>query len=222
MKFFDDKMKNVRWWNRNFFFLATILIIGINFALFYFMGVEWSGRPELIAWDEMFNFSNLINNFFSVFDHFNFNHLLLNMICFFVVGIFFERKYGSVNLILMTLLFAIVGKNMVGANHFGGWSIGFSIVNYAFYGFILIDFIFMFRRETRSVPNIIWGIFMIIFMYVSMAYNGGTIYPVDLKLSIYPVDLMYNLGHYTALLAGVILGLTLKIHHLEVFHGRDN
>ena len=222
MKFFDDKMKNVHWWNKNLFFLGTLLIIGANVALFYFLGPEWTNRPSLANWGDMFSFNNLINNFLSAFDHFTMEHLILNMICFFMVGVYVERKVGTVNLLLMTLLFAFVGENLVGANHFGGWSVGFSCVNYAFYGYILIDFLFIFRRETKSVANIIYGIIMIIFMYVAMCYKAGGVYPFTLELSYYPVDLMYNMGHYTGLVAGIILALVLKISRFEVFYGRDN
>ena len=91
MKFFDDKMKNVHWWNKNLFFLGTLLIIGANVALFYFLGPEWSNKPSLANWGDMFSFNNLINNFLSAFDHFTMEHLILNMICFFMVSIRLNR-----------------------------------------------------------------------------------------------------------------------------------
>ena len=222
MKFFDDKMKNVRWWNKNLFFLGTLLIIGVNMGLFYLLGAGWSDPPKVAEWNALVTFENVIVNFLSAFDHLDLSHVVLNMVCFFVAGTYIERKVGTVNLLLMVLLFAFVGENIVGANHFGGWSIGFSCVNYALYAYILIDYLFMFRRETRSVGNIIYGLLVLILIYVAMCYAGGGIDPFDVKFELIPVDLLYNMGHYTGALTGLVMALALKITRLEVFHSRDN
>lgn len=221
MKFFDDQKKNVRWWNRNMCFLATIIVVAVNFGIFYLVGSDWNAKPVITNWNDMLSFSNLVNNFLSAFDHLSLEQLILNMVCFFMTGIYLERRIGTINLLLMVILFAFIGENIVGANHFGGWSVGFSCVNYALYGYTIIDFIFMLRRESRSVANIIYGIFMLIFIYVACCYKAGGIYPFTLELDYLPIDLMYNMGHYTGAIVGFILGTIIKVSKLQAISANE-
>ena len=41
MKFFDDKSKNVKWWNRNYFYAGTIVVVLVNILLFAFLGNDF-------------------------------------------------------------------------------------------------------------------------------------------------------------------------------------
>ena len=52
--------------------------------------------------------------------------------------------------------FAFFGECAVGANH-SGTSWGFSGVNYAFYAYVIVDYIFMFIFRKQSKVSIIYG-----------------------------------------------------------------
>ena len=38
MEFIDDKNKHLTYWNRNYIFIGTFLIVGINILLFVLLG----------------------------------------------------------------------------------------------------------------------------------------------------------------------------------------
>lgn len=42
MKFFDDKSKNLKWYNRNYFYIGTIIVIVLNILLFAILGNDYA------------------------------------------------------------------------------------------------------------------------------------------------------------------------------------
>ena len=68
MKFFDDKNKNVNKWNRNYFYIGTIIIILINILLFELLGDDWNDNIMQIDnnshWEDLFYFNPIIVSFF--------------------------------------------------------------------------------------------------------------------------------------------------------------
>lgn len=209
MSFINSKNKADKWWAKNYFYIATILIIIINVGLIYYFGINWSPAPKSVEWNSMFDFQNMINNFFSAFDHLSWSHCILNMICFFVTGTYIERKIGSFNLIALVIFFAFICENTIAGNHFGGWSVGFSGVNYALYAFILIDYFYEFFKNNTSKANVIYGTIVLILIYLAMTFKGGDLN--NLQFDIYPIDLLYNMGHYSAFLTSLVLTIAIKI-----------
>lgn len=92
MKILNDNEKTLHWWNRNWFFLGTIAIILVNIVLFAILGSNWAPNPQSQISYSVLNFDNIWVNFLNCFEHSNWQHCLLNMLCFFVVGTCIERK----------------------------------------------------------------------------------------------------------------------------------
>lgn len=211
MNIFNDKEKTLNWWNKNYFFVGTIAIVLLNIILFAGLGNDWASNPQSQISYSVLNFDNIVSNFLNCFEHSNWQHCLLNMLCFLIIGTYIERKKGTGNLFCLVLLFAIIGKSMSVANSLGG-AHGFSGINYALYAFILIDYIFYIIKGKKSKINIIYGAIIIALIYVAMCYSGGT---TGFAFCWYPYDLINNMGHYTGYLAGLIISLVINICKLQ-------
>lgn len=211
MKFFDDKNKNTKWWNRNYFFIRTIIIVLLNIVLFSILGSNWAPNPQSQISYSVLNFDNIWLSFLNCFEYSNWQHCLLNMLCFVVVGTYIERKKGTTNLVCIVLLFAIIGKSMSVANSLGG-AHGFSGINYALYAFVIVDYIFYIFKKDKDKSNIIYGAIVIGLIYFAMCYNGGT---TGFGFNWYPYDLINNMGHYTGFVAGLIITSLINIVKLQ-------
>ena len=192
--------------NKNYFFAGTFLVIIINFLVYYFFS-EQDVIYSTYNWENVLDFKNLFICFYSAFRHFNVQHLLLNCLCFLIAGGYVERKRGSLELIVLVVLFTFFGEGMTDANHYSGTSRGFSGVNYAFYAYIIIDYVFMFIDKKQTKANTIYGAIVLALIYLATCFCGGT---SSFSFKIYPYDLITNMGHYTSFLTGGILMLLLQ------------
>ncbi len=209
MKFVDDKNKDVKWWNRNYFYIGTIAIVLLNILLFAFAGDRWEDSYPVGEgnWSDIFYFRPTIRALLNAFSHSNWQHVLLNMLCFAGVGLYMERKKGTFGILLYVILgayfsgIAIIANNLFVSYH------GFSGVNYFLYAILIIDYFFSFRKETRNKTNIIWGAIILALIYLAMCFDGGT---STFGFKWYPVDLMTNMGHYSSFVVGIVLGLIIQ------------
>lgn len=201
----NDSKKSVKWYSRNYFFVATFVIILINYIVFFVYG-----RPPIDAVYEQpewksFSINNLLISISHCCMHSNLQHCVLNMFCFFVAGIYLERKTGSLRLFALLVIMAAFAQFATCANYISLRSVGFSGVNYGLYGFIIIDYIFMLlQREKRSLFNIISGAVVLGLIYFAMCFNGGT---ATVSFVPYPYDLLNNIGHASGFVVGLLLGL---------------
>ena len=207
MEFFNfSKNKNKA--KNNFFFLGTIFVIIVN-CLFYFVVDEFPVFGNKNNWDSVLDFSNLFAHFFSAFTHFNAQHVLLNSLCFFIAGGYVERKRGTLGLLVLVFIFAFFGECVTAANnHAGNGGYGFSGVNYCFYAYIIVDFIFSFKEIKSIKSEMIVSIVVLCLIYIACCFCGGT---AKFAFKIYPYDLINNLGHYSGFLTGLVLSLILKL-----------
>jgi len=169
---------------RNFYFIGTTAVILLNILSFAFGGNIFSAAdatPSTAA-----NFDLIIRSFLNVFCHGSLGSLLFSILCFLICGLYLERKLGSVKFALLVFALSFFGAMTTAANYFSvGWQ-GFSVAIYALFAYILIDFIF-------SKDRLFW--FLLPFMCVAICFNGG---------------LLFNLGHYSGFLAGIVFGLTMQ------------
>lgn len=201
---FEKQEKKI---NKNYFFAGTFLVIIINFLVYYFFS-EQDVIYSTYNWENVLDFKNLFICFYSAFRHFNVQHLLLNCLCFLIAGGYVERKRGSLELIVLVVLFTFFGEGMTDANHYSGTSRGFSGVNYAFYAYIIVDFIFSFKEIKKNKKEMIISVSILILIYIACCFCGGT---DTISFKIYPYDLIHNLGHYTGFLVGLILSTLIKV-----------
>lgn len=205
LNFSKDKKKI----EQNFFFLGTLLVILINVLAFFFGKVIYLDSTN--NWNNVLDFSHLIATFTSAFRHYNLQHVLLNSLCFLIVGAYVERKQGTIGLLILVFIFALFGESMTNANH-TGTSLGFSGVNFAFYAYVIVDFIFTFKQLKKEKGELILSIILLCLIYVACCFCGGT---SGFAFKIYPYDLIHNLGHYTGFLSGTILTILIKICRIK-------
>ena len=213
MKFIDDKNKKLNWYNRNYFYLGSVLFISVCVLIHAFWG---SSTPEVSAEENVWNwinFSNLLQGCLNNVFHADWQHVLLNMLCFAVCGLYIERKTGTFNFILLTLATIIFDAAFTAGNVLRVSWIGASGVQYLLYGYIIIDYIFSFQRAKKNKTNTILGAVVLAFIYISMCFNGGT---TAFGFDFYPVDLLTNAGHFSPMLAGLLIGLIVQISQLKI------
>lgn len=214
MKIIDDNSKKVRWWNRNYFFAGTILVVLINILIHAIdPDHKWFHDWRVYSyWGSELSFDNLNKQFISAFLHSNWQHALLNMLCFLICGAWVERRKGTFELLGLVFVMAWVAGAFIGANDLSTGSVGYSGVNYAFYAYAIIDYCFLLlRKETRTKLNVISGAVLIALIYFAACFDGGT---ETVSFRWYPYDFMHNMGHYSAFFGGVILSITLQLAKL--------
>lgn len=203
--FLNDSPKSVKWYNRNYFFAATFLVVLINYIVFFTYGSPFGGtiyeQPE---WHS-FSIKNLLIAMSHCYMHSGSQHCALNMLCFFVAGIYLERKTGSLRLLAFVMVMTAFTAFATTANYLSLNVVGFSGVNYGIYGFIITDYIFMlFQREKRSLFNIVSGAVVLALIYFAMCFNGGV---SKVSFVPYPYDLTHNIGHASGFVTGLLFGL---------------
>ena len=208
MKFFDDKSKIVTKWNRNYFYVGTIFLIAVNFIIFFVLKQDLHNiYNSSAAWGD-FAPINILNAMFGAITHWDFDHVLGNMINLAVISIYLERKLGTfkylyLNIILMFLCVGLTSHVRGDINH-----AGYSGVNFALYAFIIIDFIFSLKKDKRNLTNIILGVIVILYAYIfSMSWGGGGF----IDVASYPYNLIHNMAHYTGFFVGILVGLFYQI-----------
>lgn len=216
MKFIDDKNKKLTWWSRNYAYLGTLLFVTLCVSIYTIVG-NGSARPRLDNVDEnifykAFVFDNLIQSCINAVFHLNIQHVLTNMLCFLICGFYIERKTGTVNFILLTMLAVIFETAFTTAAVMNLNYAGASGVQFFFYGYIIIDYIFSFQKVKRNKTNTIVGGVILSIIYVCMCFCGGT---ETFSFKCYPYDLINNAGHYAAIVPGIFIGLIIQISQLK-------
>lgn len=209
----DGKIKKVTWWNRNYFFIATLLVVVVNIALYGARGSRWEQfiGPNYGGWGNLLDFDNLIRAFLNSFSHANWHHVLLNMLCFFVYGAYLERKHGTLYFLLTVVGMTFITSFAVQANYLSVDCHGFSGVNFGFYAYFIVDYIFSFFKGKVGKFNIIAGAVIIALIYLSSCFSGGT---SSFTFEWFPYDLITNMGHYSSALAGLILAIIINVSQL--------
>lgn len=213
MKFFDDKSKDLKWYNRNYFYLGTIIFIVLNISIFSFFGygnLKYIGGE--FVWNGVFDVSNIFRSFLDTFEHGSWSHVLWNMVSFAIVSLYIERKVGTFNFIFLMLGFSFLSGNITTAarntvNHHGA-----SSLIYFCYAFAYVDYVFMlFNKEKRNKMNIIMGAIIVFAIYVAMCSNDDSKYFFEL----YPHNLIFNAAHYSNFFAGIIVTLMINLFSLH-------
>lgn len=217
-KFMNNNRDGLKWWQRNWFFATTVFVVLLNVILFAALGRSWhidtdnSYNDSQLAqgffgpkshWHDCLYFLSLIQVFLASFSHITLQHVLLNMLCFFICGIYLERKLGSVKFFSLIIGFAFFGGCAVAANNNSIAFYGFSGVNFALYAYILVEYLFcVIPKNKRNKLDTIYGGVMLGLIYFAMCFNGGT---QNVGFSWYPHDAFYNLAHYTSYFVGLII-----------------
>lgn len=220
MKVIDDGTKKLTVWNRNYFFAGTLLVVAVNIILYAACGDQWERfiGGGVSPWGSKLNFDRLIRAFLDSFSHSNWQHCLLNMLCFLICGAWLERKEGTLSIIALVFVMALVTSWATSARDLSvGWH-GYSAVNFGFYAYAIVDFLFSLRKSKRNKFNIIGGIVLLGLIYFAACFCGGT---SRVSFKWYPYDFMYNSGHYSGFLAGAVLALVIQFTRLKSEYERQ-
>ena len=200
----NDGCKCTTWRNANYCFAVTVAIVLLNIILYAICDSDtgdFSVRPD---WGS-FSVNNLFQALVNSYTHSNWQHTLLNMLCFLFAGIYLERKKGSLPFLLFMALMSLFTKFSTCTNDISFGGIGFSGVNYGLYGYIGIEYIFtLLQRRKRDLINVVAGAVMLGLIYFAMCFNGGT---SSVGFEWYPYDFLHNLAHASGFVAGLVLGI---------------
>lgn len=215
----DDKSKKLTVLNRNYFFVVTVAIVLLNIIVYANYGSN-TGRFDNAYpdWDT-FSVKNLFQALVNSYTHANWQHTLLNMLCFFIAGLYVERKKGSLQFLLFMVMMSLFTAFASTTNDLTLWWRGFSAVNFGLYGYIFVEYIFtLCQREKRYLFNIVFGAIVVGLIYFAMCFCGGT---EGVAFEWYPYDLLNNLGHASGIAAGLVLGLYEQISGLILKYKRE-
>lgn len=200
----DDKNKTVNRFNRNYIFVVTILIVLLNIIIYAVYGSNTGNFTVHPNWGQ-FSVANLFAALVKSYTHANWQHCLLNMLCFFVAGLYLERKRGSISFLLFMFIMSIFTAYASCTNDISISAIGFSAVNFGLYGYMIIEYIFvLIHKESRYLFNVVHGAIVMALIYFAMCFDGGT---SKVSFAWYPSDLMHNLGHASGFVVGIAFGL---------------
>lgn len=214
MKFFDYPIRKTNRWTRNYFFAGTLFLVTLQILLFAIFGSGWS--TEVFDYSATYNNFRLINFFngiFGSFDHVNWQHLLLNMLCFLCCGLYLERKQGTLIFIPFILITCILSRmaNTLVLQFYNNFSYGFSSCNYALYAVIILDVIFSFSRIIKIKFELIWSIVFLFLIYFATCFSGGT---SGVSFTFYPYDFIYNSWHWSGFLVGILIYILFNLHKI--------
>ena len=209
----DDKSKKLNWLNRNYFFVVTVFIVLLNIIVYAVHGSDTGNFYYPSNWGK-FSVNNLFQALVNSYTHANWQHTLLNMLCFFIAGLYIERKKGSLQFLLFMVMMSLFTAFATCTNDVGIWWHDFSAVNYGLYGYIFVEYIFtLCQKEKRYLFNIIFGAVVVGLIYFAMCFSGGV---ERVSFEWYPDDLLHNLGHASGLVAGLVLGLYEQLSSLII------
>ena len=208
MKFFDDKSKKtLHWWNRNLFFLGTILFIATNVVIFAVLQSDRNLLAEAIGPIQGNSFVDIcLSLLIQISSHFtnpDWTSLLFRMLAFAFILFYLERRMGTFSLIGLVLsITAITSLPMINFNMVVS---GSKVVMFALLGYMLVDYIlFMFAKNKRGIANFFIGLIVLILTYASLLLE---IHVIKSEWNFLPTTFSGMDGF--GLLVGIILGLVI-------------
>lgn len=222
MKLFDDYQKDVKWYNRNYFFAGTIALLGVMFLIQYAIKTDIN---KLIS-DNIY-WSYLLEDlmFISV------ESLVVSAICIGIVSLFLEKYWGTfkylvvvlvllpiLSLTVPTLIATYLLKNP-DVESFTG--VGVSFLTFALYGFAIVTMLFHLKKYILDGKHSIFNWIVLAIIIVTMC----TIFPmeiVDNKIADYLKDIKFtafenltkNLINWNSLLVGGVLAILCEVFSL--------
>lgn len=216
MKFIDIENKKVNKWNRNYFWIVSVIYIILNitlYAIFKNNNILW--QFEESKWKVFNGFKDLFISIGNLYTHTSWGHVLRNMFAFSFSAFYIERKIGSLNFLGLILLMSIISSPLVSMYVGLRWA-GSSVIYFGVWGYVIVDYLFSLTSDNRSKTNLIIGGIVIFCKYIGSCLTENII---GTNIFI-PIHLIYNAGHYFGFLIGLLLALVVGITNLQVKHQR--
>jgi len=198
----DEKTK---WYNKNFFWIVSFLYMAILIVIYACVGsenlIETSFSEPWPVCDTLREWLIRLGN---MYIHVDWSHVLHNCLGFFLGAVYVEKKIGSVNFALLLLVLSLLIAPLLGGA-------GNSLIWFALWGYMFVDFVFSFRKSKRKTSNIILGSIMLILEYVRSGFydteSGGIAWGLE------PVQLIH--GHDAGFLVGIFVCLIIQFVELQ-------
>lgn len=208
MKFINYK-KELHWWNKNCFWIVTILYIITNISIHaIFKGNNILWKWNQIRWNNFNGIKDLMISFANLYTHGDWMHVLANMVAFSIAGFYLERKIGSLNFLAILQIISIFACSMTSMYASLFWA-GSSVLYYGIWAYVIIDFLFSLKDKNKT--NNILGIITIICIYI-----GFCLTPNIVDSTLEPINLLYNAGHYYGFIVGLIISILINIVKLQL------
>ncbi len=211
MHVFNMKDKNLTWYNRNYYFAGTLFFVLLNILIFKLLGPNWNFElyDTTASWED-FSFINCLTIGFAALSHASWRHVLINMLFFTLIGIYLERKMGTLSYVtlVVTLIFTVPAL----ASHVKGdiSHHGFSGVISALVGINLMDCIFSLFRKQKDITNIIFAVVTVVSSLLFCSGIGGKSFS-RFNPIYFGHNLIHNMAHYTAFFWGILIYLVYKV-----------
>lgn len=219
MKIIDDGTKKLTALNRNYFFIVTVAFVVLCVTLHACLGDEWSVQIRPYETNrfgfKIYKGNSLLYSLLNSFSHANWQHCLLNMLCFFICGCWLERKKGSLKFLILLLLIILITSRAITMAWGDVW-VGYSGVNYGLYAYTIVDFLSSLKNTKSNKFNLIYGSVIMALIYFAMCFNGGV---ERVSFAFYPYDLIHNAGHNISFL--VILSAVLAVKAFKFLKKRS-
>lgn len=211
MKFVDIENKKVNKINRNYFWVVTVFYIVFNIAIFaIFKNNNLLWKFQNTKWGVFNGLKDLFISIGNLYTHNDWGHVLRNMLAFAISAFYIERKIGSLNFLGLILLLSILSSPLVSMYVGLNWA-GSSVIYFAIWGYVIVDYLFSLKKSTRTKTNLIIGGVVIFCKYIGSCLTENII---DTNIFI-PIHLIYNAGHYFGFLIGIIVSLLIQIIILQ-------
>ena len=211
MKFIDTENKKVNKWNRNYFWAVSIVYVILNisiYAIFKNNNILWQYAEN--KWKVFNGFKDLFISIGNLYTHNDWGHVLRNMLAFSISGFYIERKMGSINFLSLILLMSILSSPMVSMYVGLIWA-GSSVIYFAMWGYVIVDYLFNLGKSNRTKTNLIIGGISIFCNYIGSCLKETIIGSNPLI----PIHLIYNAGHYFGFIVGVLVALVISLTNLQ-------
>jgi len=198
--FINEKEKTLSWKNSNYIYISTILII---ISVFVFNKIFYTQINQITLSNNFWNcFLTSINPNFS-------------LIMFFVVSLYLERKYGSINYFILIICSIPIANiisfsfDFLNGDTLGWCGKGISCVSFFVFGLFLVDFLFNIKKFLKNKLSLILPIFIIVICIVFMCINLP-----DIEHSVIYFDffgrLTENPGHYGPFATSIVIGFVFQ------------
>lgn len=209
MNVMNYERKKLYWWNKNYFWLFSIIYIILNITIY----TIFKGYNILWTWNEtkwnVFNgIKVLMISFANLYTHENWIHVLGNMVAFSLAAFYLERKLGSLNFFAIIHIISIFSSSMTSMYASCVWA-GSSVLYYGLWSYLIIDYIFSLKDKNKF--NNILGLISIIGIYI-----GFCLTPNLIDSTLIPINLIYNAGHYYGFIVGIILALLINVINIQI------
>ena len=201
MKFVDYKNKEINKQNRNYFWIVSISYCALLILIYACLGTSHIIQDGLnTRWEHFDGIRSWLIGLERIYTHSSWLHVLHNCLGFMFGAFYIERKMGSLNFAMLLGAFTILFANTVD----GGC--GNSMIWFALYAYMLVDYLFSFRKGKRNITNIIVGAVCLALEYIRSGFfdmSGGGI-----GWGFAPVQLY---GHFEGFVMGLGVALIVQV-----------